>query len=72
MQHLDLIDIPVMSVRPYKPRKVLSKDEIIDILIVCDKKASKVLASQFKVCVEAINTVKREYILVNNVLYRRV
>lgn len=72
MAQVDSIDIPTLRAEPYKKQKNLSKEEITEILIALDTQPSKRLAGMFDVSVMTINNVKNNYVLLNNVLYRRV
>ena len=72
MAQVDSIEIPVLRAEPFKARKILSKEDILEIMRSCDMHSSKRLAGVFDVNVMTINNIKREYLLVNNVLYRRV
>lgn len=72
MVQVDSIEIPTLRAEPYKQQKNLSKAEITEILIALDTQPSKRLAGMFDVSVMTINNVKNNYVLLNNVLYRRV
>jgi hypothetical protein len=71
---MQLDHVPVFGLHkaPTKRKLPLSNDTIRAMLKKADSEPSKWIASDFDVALETVNRIKRDYVLKNDVLYRRI
>lgn len=75
MQHLDLIDdIPKFGFhnRQITKQKVLSNDLVRGVLLKLDMSPAKRVCDDFGVCLGTVYKIRKNYALVNGILYRRI